>query len=171
MVYAPVFDTLWFGYMEEDNGIKKAFKTIDASQKIRRFDIAEQKLLTRKPLENVKVITSRFYSSRIIGNWLKKNLGIKKYIHLTRGSSLKFCLISEGLAHLYPRQGVTCIWDTVASHAILNCSGGSVISLTNGSDLVYNQNLENPEFLASCWNTREISLLIKNQKKYLSTDF
>ena len=82
MVYAPVFDTLWFGYMEEDNGIKKAFKTIDASQKIRRFDIAEQKLLTRKPLENVKVITSRFYSSRIIGNWLKKNLGIKKYIHL-----------------------------------------------------------------------------------------
>ena len=171
MVYAPVFDALWFGYMDKDNGIKKAFKTIDASQKIGGSDIAEQRLLTRKPLENFKVITSRSYSSSMIGNWLKKNLGIEKYIHLTRGSSLKFCLISEGLAHLYPRQGVTCIWDTIASHAILNCSGGSIISLTHGSELAYNQNLKNPEFLASCWNTKEISLIIKNQKKYLPTDF
>ncbi|WP_311276049.1 3'(2'),5'-bisphosphate nucleotidase CysQ [Methylobacterium sp. WCS2018Hpa-22] len=43
------------------------------------------------------------------------------------GSSLKFCVIAEGQADLYPRFGVTCEWDTAAGCAILTAAGGSIV--------------------------------------------
>ncbi len=65
------------------------------------------------------------------------------------GSSLKFCLVAEGLADLYPRTGPTMEWDTAAAHCILEQAGGSVTGL-NGERFVYNKpNLLNPGFLAS----------------------
>jgi len=42
------------------------------------------------------------------------------------GSSLKFCHIAEGMAHIYPRFGRTMTWDTAAGHAVLNAAGGRV---------------------------------------------
>lgn len=44
------------------------------------------------------------------------------------GSSLKFCLIAEGLADVYPRFGPTREWDTGAGHAVLNAAGGAVLT-------------------------------------------
>jgi 3'(2'), 5'-bisphosphate nucleotidase len=43
-----------------------------------------------------------------------------------RGSSLKFCLVAEGQADIYPRFGPTCEWDTAAGHAVLLAAGGRV---------------------------------------------
>ena len=64
------------------------------------------------------------------------------------GSSLKFCLVAEGKADLYPRLGPTSEWDTAAAHAVVEAAGGSVIR-TDGSPLLYNTkaSLLNPEFL------------------------
>ena len=42
------------------------------------------------------------------------------------GSSLKFCLVAEGLADVYPRFGPTMEWDTAAGHAILRAAGGEI---------------------------------------------
>jgi 3'(2'), 5'-bisphosphate nucleotidase len=42
------------------------------------------------------------------------------------GSSLKFCLVAEGEADVYPRFGPTMEWDTAAGHAVLSAAGGSV---------------------------------------------
>jgi 3'(2'), 5'-bisphosphate nucleotidase len=42
------------------------------------------------------------------------------------GSSLKFCLVAEGKADLYPRFGPTSEWDTAAGHAVLRAAGGHV---------------------------------------------
>ncbi len=42
------------------------------------------------------------------------------------GSSLKFALLAEGKADVYPRFGTTCEWDTAAGHAILSAAGGAV---------------------------------------------
>jgi 3'(2'), 5'-bisphosphate nucleotidase len=42
------------------------------------------------------------------------------------GSSLKFCIVAEGEADIYPRFGPTMEWDIAAGHAILNAAGGSV---------------------------------------------
>jgi 3'(2'), 5'-bisphosphate nucleotidase len=40
------------------------------------------------------------------------------------GSSLKFCLLAEGAADVYPRFGPTCEWDTAAGDAVLRAAGG-----------------------------------------------
>jgi len=65
------------------------------------------------------------------------------------GSSLKFCLVAEGAADLYPRLGPTSEWDTAAAQAILEAAGGAVVTL-DGRALRYNERdtLLNPHFLA-----------------------
>ena len=52
------------------------------------------------------------------------------------GSSLKFCLIAEGGADVYPRFGPTMEWDTAAGDAILRAAGGRVVS-ADGAALRY----------------------------------
>jgi 3'-phosphoadenosine 5'-phosphosulfate (PAPS) 3'-phosphatase len=52
------------------------------------------------------------------------------------GSSLKFCLIAEGVADLYPRLGPTREWDTAAGHAVLAAAGGAVLT-PDGKPLRY----------------------------------
>jgi len=64
------------------------------------------------------------------------------------GSALKFCVIAEGEADLYPRFGRTMEWDTAAGHAILLAAGGNITTL-DGEELRYGKpNFENPSFLA-----------------------
>ncbi len=55
----------------------------------------------------------------------------------TRGSGLKFCLIADGTAHLYPRFVPTCEWDTCAAHAMLLQTGGDIIDYKSGQRLSY----------------------------------
>jgi len=45
-------------------------------------------------------------------------------------------LVAEGAAHLYPRLGPTCLWDTAAAHAIVNAAGGAIKS-PEGKTLSY----------------------------------
>jgi 3'(2'), 5'-bisphosphate nucleotidase len=47
---------------------------------------------------------------------------------VSAGSSLKFCLVAEGSADVYPRFGPTCEWDTGAGHAVLKAAGGDVLT-------------------------------------------
>lgn len=55
---------------------------------------------------------------------------------VSAGSSLKFCLVAEGKADLYPRFGPTMEWDTAAGHAVLQAAGGSV-TCPDGSAFLY----------------------------------
>src|SRR3954463_14668106 len=57
-------------------------------------------------------------------------LGIARYV--PSGSSLKFCLVAEGTADVYPRYGTTCEWDTAAGQAALEGAGGRVMALAEG---------------------------------------
>jgi len=65
------------------------------------------------------------------------------------GSSLKFCLVAEGKADLYPRFGPTSEWDTAAGQALLESAGGRVTRL-DGHRLRYNcrDSVINGDFLA-----------------------
>lgn len=63
---------------------------------------------------------------------------------VSAGSSLKFCLVAEGRADVYPRFGPTREWDTGAGHAVLNAAGGAVL-LPDGTDKLYAQ--EETEYL------------------------
>ncbi len=69
---------------------------------------------------------------------------------VSKGSSLKFCLIAEGNADVYPRFAPTMEWDTAAGQAICNAVGVEVISKETDQPLLYNkENLLNPWFLVS----------------------
>jgi 3'(2'), 5'-bisphosphate nucleotidase len=67
---------------------------------------------------------------------------------LSTGSSLKFCLMAEGKADIYPRFGPTMEWDTAAGHAIALASGCMVKIHNSEDDLSYNKEvLTNPFFI------------------------
>lgn len=66
------------------------------------------------------------------------------------GSSLKFMLLAEGKAHLYPRLGRTMEWDTAAGQVILEEAGGQILEFSSHRPLSYNkESLVNPPFLAT----------------------
>ncbi len=67
------------------------------------------------------------------------------------GSSLKFCLIAEGAADVYPRLGRTMEWDTAAGQAVLEAAGGRVVVHPGGEPLAYGKKergFDNPHFIA-----------------------
>jgi 3'(2'), 5'-bisphosphate nucleotidase len=67
------------------------------------------------------------------------------------GSSLKFCLLAEGSADVYPRFGRTMEWDTAAGQAVLEAAGGRVLVHPDGVPLCYGKSergFDNPHFIA-----------------------
>jgi len=93
----------------------------------------------------VVVVGSRSHANPVLEQKLK---AIGPYEFVSMGSSLKFCLIAEGKADFYPRLGPTSEWDTAAAQAVVEASGGHVVTL-EGTVLRYNTRdaLLNPEFL------------------------
>jgi len=66
---------------------------------------------------------------------------------VSMGSSLKFCLVAEGAADVYPRLGPTMEWDTAAAQCIVEEAGGQVLD-RHGRPLTYNKpDLHNPWFV------------------------
>jgi 3'(2'), 5'-bisphosphate nucleotidase len=68
---------------------------------------------------------------------------------LSMGSSLKFCLIAEGRADLYLRDGPTMEWDTAAAQAVLEAAGGGVFTLDGGPLRYGKEGRRNPHFVAA----------------------
>jgi len=67
---------------------------------------------------------------------------------VSMGSSLKFMLLADDKADIYPRLAPTMEWDTGAAHAVLKEAGGKVIRHDNDEELSYNkENLLNPWFI------------------------
>ena len=67
---------------------------------------------------------------------------------VSAGSSLKFCLVAEGRAHVYPRLGPTMEWDTAAGQAVVEQAGGKVLVHQTSLPLTYNrEDLLNPWFI------------------------
>lgn len=110
----------------------------------------EKILLKNKSENNLDkdiVVASKSHTNKETEAFIQ-NLGDNVDL-ISMGSSLKFMLIAEGKASVYPRFVPTMEWDTAASHAILNTLG-YVVKNVNGVELVYNkENLLNPSFIAN----------------------
>ena len=96
----------------------------------------------------MRIIGSRSHSNNSFATWVNEKFPNAQIIQA--GSSLKFCLIADGNADIYPRFGPTSEWDIAAGHIILNEAGGKILTLSN-KEIKYNQkeSLLNPEFIAS----------------------
>ncbi|MCG8054433.1 MAG: 3'(2'),5'-bisphosphate nucleotidase CysQ [Candidatus Thiodiazotropha endolucinida] len=132
-VYAPVIKTLYYGIPGQS-----ASKQI-GNQPPQRISVTAN---CRKP---ARVAGSRSHAGDSLQRFLD-NLGEHELVSM--GSSLKLCLVAEGLADVYPRLGPTSEWDTGAAQAVVEAAGGEVTTLT-GERLSYNtkDSLLNPHFL------------------------
>jgi 3'(2'), 5'-bisphosphate nucleotidase len=138
IVYAPVADMFYFGSNEAGAFRQQGLE--GSPQPIHCAGVPPPEGLWR-------VLGSRSHSSPELAEFLAAFPGHR----LTPvGSSLKFCLIAEGAADLYPRFGPTSEWDTAAAQAVLEAAGGQVLDWNTLLPLSYNtkDSLLNPPFVA-----------------------
>jgi 3'(2'), 5'-bisphosphate nucleotidase len=79
---------------------------------------------TRARGELTTAVASKSHLNQATIDYLKAAVGNCGYLSI--GSSLKFCIVAEGEADIYPRAAPTSEWDTAAGHAILLAAGGLV---------------------------------------------
>lgn len=93
----------------------------------------------------VRVVMSRSHADK--GENLDRFTGGVPCEFVSMGSSLKFCLVAEGAADIYPRTGPTMEWDTAAAQCVVEQAGGTVTDL-DGNPMAYNKPvLLNPGFV------------------------
>lgn len=125
VIYVPVHDTTYMG-----TAMLGAYVTRDN---------LTSKIMVRNAQNALIAVGSRSHSSEADQKVLAQ-YDIADF--MSRGSSLKFCMVAEGLADIYYRGGPTMEWDTAAGHAIVLAAGGVVEGLS------YNkENLLNSSFL------------------------
>ncbi len=150
VIYVPAIRTIYFS----DVLTKKAYKSVLVQHTTTIDDLLEKALELQPKQINpnpIQVVGSRSHMSQETLDFvdeLKKNGNDVEIV--SKGSSLKFCLVAEGNADVYPRYAPTMEWDTAAGQAICNAVGVEVISKETNKPLLYNkQNLLNPWFLVS----------------------
>jgi len=148
IIYVPVTDVLYVGKVTEG-----AYRVKNASDFHTQEEIvnAAQQIPVERKDDACKVVASRSHMSRETELYIEKlRQEYNKVEIVSKGSSLKLCLVAEGEADIYPRFGPTSEWDTGAGHAIVVASGGSVVLADDETvNLRYNkQNILNPYFIA-----------------------
>lgn len=146
VIYVPVSKELYF--TSEDGKTSK--KIIVSSEEISVEEIFEN-AKTIQPsaiISEVKIVGSRSHLNEDTQNYISEIEKDTKVEIVSKGSSLKFCLVAEGLAHIYPRYAPTMEWDTAAGHAICSAVGVNVIDQSTGKSMQYNKpNLLNNYFV------------------------
>jgi 3'(2'), 5'-bisphosphate nucleotidase len=137
VVSCPTLELTYYGMKQVG-----AFKQIG-------FDESTSTQIMTSPYQKgkLKVATSRSHGNEALSRFLA-SLG-ENIETIVKGSALKFGLVAEGAAHLYPRFGPTMEWDVAAGHCIVESAGGAVADL-HDQPLRYNKaDLHNPFFIVN----------------------
>jgi 3'(2'), 5'-bisphosphate nucleotidase len=97
-------------------------------------------IATRPRGELTTAVASKSHLNQATIDYLQAAVGNCGYVSI--GSSLKFCIVAEGKADIYPRAAPTSEWDTAAGHAVLLAAGG-LVDGPDGEPLSYGK----PAFL------------------------
>ncbi len=151
VVYVPVLNELYAGIEEEG-----AFKMSRLPKDISNLDFDVVSLVGKAlPLAEkdrpFTVVGSRSHMTEETSEFIEQVKSKKGEIEfMSRGSSLKLCMIAEGKADIYPRFAPTMEWDTAAGQAIVIAAGFIVMEKEKNTPLAYNkENLLNPWFVAA----------------------
>ncbi len=150
VIYIPVADELYFG-LEGRGAYRLAGlqKNLKGSLCLDELMAKSLRLPSEKAPDQFTVVCSRSHMSPETEAYieeLKHRHGELDYV--SRGSSLKLCMVADGTADIYPRFAPTMEWDTAAGQAIAESSGASVIRSLTGERLSYNKpDLLNPWFI------------------------
>jgi 3'(2'), 5'-bisphosphate nucleotidase len=145
VVYAPALDLVWIGGTTARMAEAKPGASLPSAWRAIRTRTA--------PRDGLTALVSRSHCNPATEAWL---IDRKVTTRRDAGSALKFCLLAEGEADVYPRFGPTMEWDTAAGHAVLQAAGGTVIE-ADGKPLCYgkaDEQFRNHSFIA--WGDRRM---------------
>ena len=135
VVFSPVLNDIYYA--------KKGFGAFKNGQKL-------PLQINKNPEKSLVAVSSRSHQSDEVLKFLEnlkketENLSV-----ISKGSSLKFCLVAEGVADIYPRFSPIQEWDTSASHSILLESGKNILNYETGEQIKYNkESMLHPWFIA-----------------------
>jgi len=134
VVYAPVLGDMY-----------KAKKGEGAFKNQQRMPLQ----INRSPEISLNVVASKSHLSEETQTFIDDLAKTTEKIEqVSKGSSLKLCMVAEGSADIYPRLAPTMEWDTGAAHALVLEAGKEVIQFETDEKLLYNkENLLNPWFI------------------------
>ena len=148
VIYVPVTKELYFSSQEIG-----AFKIDDISDidfnDLDKLIKKSAKLPIQKNREVFTIVASRSHLNEETENFINKmKQRYGKVETISKGSSLKLCMLAEGLADIYPRYAPTMEWDTAAGSAIVLNAGFELTKDDGITPLDYNkENLLNPSFI------------------------
>jgi len=150
VIYVPVKDQLYFG--AEGLG---AFKVDSFSTTLAKSNLSDWMSSANQLPKNrdrpYTIVGSRSHMSPETEEFIKDKKVEKGEVDIVSvGSSLKLCMVAEGVADDYPRFAPTMEWDTAAGQAIVEAMGGKVINWKTKESMKYNrENLLNDWFLVT----------------------
>jgi len=150
VIYVPAIRTLYFADVNQKAAYKTELSSHNAAIKdVLRWSIPLKPKTGKE--KTIQVVGSRSHMSQETLDFVENLKGQGKAVEIvSKGSSLKFCLVAEGNADVYPRYAPTMEWDTAAGQAICNAVNIDVISKETNKPLLYNkENLLNPWFLVA----------------------
>lgn len=144
VVYAPAKGLLYFASPE----------TLAMKVKVHHNTILQETLealpICKHEQHSIRIVASRSHLNKETEAFIKAMQETHKQTEVVyAGSSLKLCLIAEGLADIYPRFGKTMEWDTAAGHSLLLYTNADMYNAQTIEPIYYGkQNLINPDFVA-----------------------
>ena len=151
IVYAPAIEEIYF---TDEKYSYKANLNIDF------FELKNIKKLPIKRDDNkLVIVASKSHLNEETKEFIESIKTDKEKEFISKGSSLKFCMVAEGKADIYPRLAPTMEWDTAAADAIVRKAGkmtyiytiksiDSIDSIKSLDSIIYNkENLLNPYFI------------------------
>jgi 3'(2'), 5'-bisphosphate nucleotidase len=146
VVFVPVTGELYYA---DKNGSFKTTININEVIDFEQIRTKSFKLPCHKKGEKFVIVGSRSHQNSDTEEYINQlNTEGKTVVMISKGSSLKLCMIASGEAQIYPRLGPTMEWDIAAGHAIAIFAGKTVSQIPSGETLKYNkENLLNPHFV------------------------
>jgi 3'(2'), 5'-bisphosphate nucleotidase len=140
VVSVPVLGKLFYGMKGEG-----AWLEIDSNKKILDPKTTPSDLVEIKKHDGLRIVASRSHLSKETQDFIDE---LSNPSTVSMGSSLKFLVLAQGDADIYPRFAPTMEWDTAAAHGVLLGLGYQVFRYPSLEPLVYNkENLLNPYFI------------------------
>ena len=150
IIYVPVLKELYFASVEKGSFKQEGVEPDSyANIKLEDLYLIAKKLPIAGLKEKFTMVGSRSHKSPETEAYMNKLAEVHGEVDIiSKGSSLKLCMVAEGRADVYPRFAPTMEWDTGAGHAIASCAGFTVSQKDEKTPLEYNkENLLNPWFI------------------------
>jgi len=149
VIYIPVQQSLYFAGVNLGSYKVSNVVTTDNHDLLSEYLAKGEKLPVSNSNETYTIVGSKSHMTTETEEFISELKKVHGKIEvMSKGSSLKICMVAEGKADIYPRFAPTMEWDVAAGHAIVKYSGKNIYIAKTNSELTYNtETLVNPWFI------------------------